>query len=201
MEQIILATRNSDKVREIRAILAGVPVQILDFEQISGVPEVVEDGNTLEANALKKAREIFQATSIPALADDTGLEVFQLDLRPGVYSSRYAGNAATYADNCRKLLSDMQGIPADRRGARFRCIAVFTDGTTERVAEGICHGRIIDSARGSGGFGYDPLFVPDGYTQTFSELPSDIKNRISHRAKAFARMAEILSNYFQNLKS
>ncbi|HUL44063.1 MAG TPA: RdgB/HAM1 family non-canonical purine NTP pyrophosphatase [Bacteroidota bacterium] len=198
MERIVLATRNPDKVREIRAILSAVPVELVDLDNFPGAPEVVEDGKTLEANALKKAREIVLATSIPAIADDTGLEVFELDLRPGVYSSRYAGEDASYADNCRKLVSELRHVPESRRGARFRCIAVFTDGRHERIAEGICHGKIIDSPHGAGGFGYDPLFVPDGYSLTFAELPPDIKNRISHRAKAFAKMAEILSEYYPN---
>ena len=196
MKKIILATRNLDKVREIREIMSSLPLEIESLEQYSGVPEVIEDGLTLEENALKKARQIFQATRLPALSDDTGLEVFHLGLRPGVMSARYAGLNATYEDNCRKLLRELQNVPAGNRRARFRCVSVFTDGFTEKIAEGICHGTIIEEQRGNGGFGYDPIFVPEGYHQTFSELPAEIKNRISHRAKAIRRMTEILKGSF-----
>lgn len=196
MKKIILATRNLDKVREIRAIMSSLPFEIESLEHYSGVPEVIEDGLTLEENALKKARQIFQATRLPALSDDTGLEVFSLGLQPGVMSARYAGLNATYEDNCRKLLRELQNLPASDRRARFRCVSVFTDGSLEKIAEGICHGTIIEEPRGNGGFGYDPIFVPDGYQQTFSELPAEIKNRVSHRAKAFCRMTQILQESY-----
>jgi len=196
MKKIILATRNLDKIREIRAIMSSLPLEIESLEKFSDVPEVIEDGLTLEENALKKARQIFQATRLPALSDDTGLEVFSLGLQPGVMSARYAGSSATYEDNCRKLLRALASVPPSDRRARFRCVSVFTDGTIEKIAEGICHGTIIEEPRGNGGFGYDPIFVPDGYHQTFAELPAEIKNRISHRAKAFRRMTEILKESF-----
>src|SRR5208283_3585758 len=193
MEKIILATRNFDKVREIRAILSSLPFEICSLKDYPGIPEVIEDGATLEENALKKARQVFQATSLPTLSDDTGLEVFHLGLRPGVLSARYAGLNVTYEDNCRKLLRELQSIPVSNRRARFRCVSIFVDGSREKIAEGICHGKIIEESRGSGGFGYDPIFVPDGYSQTFAELSAEVKNRISHRAKAFTRMAQILA--------
>ena len=196
MKKIILATRNLDKVREIRAIMNSLPLEIESLERYSDVPEVIEDGLTLEENALKKARQIFQATGLSALSDDTGLEVFSLGLQPGVISARYAGPNASYEDNCRKLLRELQSVPTGNRQARFRCVSVFTDGSMEKIAEGICHGTIIEEPRGDGGFGYDPVFVPDGYHQTFAELPAEIKNRISHRAKAFRRMTEILKESF-----
>ncbi len=197
MNTLLLATRNPGKVAELAAILGDIPVTIkslLDFPQL---PDVVEDGATLEENALRKARETFIATGLPSISDDTGLEVFSLDLRPGVISARYAGENATYADNCRKLLKELDGYSPDRRLARFRCVSVFIAPGTERVAVGACHGRILTEPRGTGGFGYDPVFVPDGYSATFAELSPDIKNEISHRAKAFRRMAMHLKEYFR----
>lgn len=196
MHKIILATRNLGKTLEIRSILSGLPLEILSLSDFPDVPEVIEDGATLEENALKKARQVFETTSIPALSDDTGLEVFHLDLRPGVISARYAGENVTYAENNRKLLGELKGVPANKRTARFRCISVFTNGKNEKMSEGICHGHIIGEPRGEGGFGYDPIFVPKGYNQTFAELPEEVKNQISHRAKAFQRMRTLLQEYF-----
>jgi len=189
---IVLATRNPGKTQEIIALLADLPVRLLPLSEFPDVEDVVEDGSTIEENALKKARAVHEATGLPALADDTGLEVLHLDLRPGVRSARYAGEEVSYAENNRKLLRELDGVPMSRRGARFRCVAVFTDGVRETAAEGICHGHIADAPRGSGGFGYDPLFVPDGYDKTFAELSLAVKNTMSHRAKAFQRMRLLL---------
>ena len=196
MHRIILATRNSGKVKEIEAILHGLDVELLSLQDFPNVPELIEDGTTLEENALMKARQVFEATKIPALADDSGLEVFALTMQPGVYSARYAGEHVSYEDNNQKLLRELQTIPASERGARFRCVAAFVNSTTQKTTEGICSGTIIQELRGAGGFGYDPLFVPDGYTQTFAELPTEIKNSMSHRAQAFASMKEFLRKYF-----
>jgi XTP/dITP diphosphohydrolase len=192
METIVLATRNPGKIQEISAILADLPIRIVPVSAFPEVKEVVEDGRTIEENALKKARIISAATHLPALADDTGLEVLHLGLRPGVISARYAGENATYAENNQKLLGELGSIPMNRRGARFRCIAVFTDGDEETLTEGICHGHIALAPRGIGGFGYDPLFVPDGYSDTLAELSPAVKNAMSHRAKAFQRMRMFL---------
>jgi XTP/dITP diphosphohydrolase len=197
MAELLLATHNAGKVGELRAILSGVPITIKSLLDYPDIPEVEEDGKTLEENALKKARETFLATGIPSLSDDTGLEVFSLDLRPGVISARYAGEKATYADNYRKLLGELAGYQRDRRKARFRCVSVFIAEGVEKVAVGACHGTIIEAPAGTGGFGYDPVFVPDGYSQTFAELSPEIKNTISHRAKAFQKMAEYLKEYFR----
>jgi len=196
MQKLILATRNKGKVEEIRAILAGLPVELESVLDHPWLPEVVEDGLTLEENALKKAREIFLATGIPALSDDTGLEVFALDLRPGVISARYAGENATYADNNRKLLAELAGFEPSRRKARFRCVAALVGPGTESMTTGNCHGRIIDAPRGEGGFGYDPIFLPDGHPGTFAELSAEVKNEISHRAKAFREMRKVLTRLY-----
>ncbi len=196
MPKIILATRNREKVAEIRAILGNLPLDLECAGDHPGLPDVVEDGRTLEENALKKAAAIFRASGIPALADDTGLEVFHLGMRPGVISARYAGEGVTYADNNRKLLRELDGVSRERRKARFRCVAVFVGDGVQHMSEGICHGVILGEPRGSGGFGYDPLFLPDGYSQTFGELPPEVKNQISHRAKAFGRMGFFLKEFF-----
>ena len=198
MQTFLLATQNPDKVEEIKAILSDVPFNIKSLIDISGLPEVVEDGNTLEENALKKGRIIFEATGLPCLADDTGLEVFCLDMRPGVYSARYAGDHVSYDDNNRKLLAELQEVTdISNRGARFRCVAAFVGKDIEKITVGICHGAIGFEPHGTGGFGYDPLFIPKGYIQTFAELSPEVKNRISHRAKAFQLMRKLLISHFK----
>jgi XTP/dITP diphosphohydrolase len=186
--RLVLATANPDKAREISAILAG-------FELVprpADVPDVEESGTTLEANARLKAQALLDATGEASVADDTGLEVVALGGAPGVYSSRYAGEDATYADNVAKLLREL-GSAADRR-ARFRTVAValFPDGR-ELVASGEVDGTIATEARGSNGFGYDPLFVPDeGDGRTFAEMTDAEKHDISHRGRAFRALANLL---------
>jgi XTP/dITP diphosphohydrolase len=199
MQKLILATRNKGKLKEIKGILNDLSIEINNLSDYSSIPEVVEDGETLEENALKKAREIFHLTGIPTLADDTGLEVLYLGMAPGVISARYAGEKVSYDANNRKLLKELKNIPPDKRTAQFRCVAAFIAKDIKKITEGICHGKIIDNLRGTGGFGYDPLFVPDGYDLTFAELPIETKNHISHRAKAFQKMKLILSAYFSTI--
>ncbi len=184
MNKLLLATRNKGKIAEIQALLSGAPyniVSVLDFPEI---PEVIEDGATLEANALLKARQVFTQTRIPTIADDSGLEVYALDNAPGVYSARYAGENVSYEDNNRKLLKELNNVPQEKRGARFRCVIAFVSEGEEHTFEGVCEGTILEELRGANGFGYDPLFVPNGFNLTFAELSLDIKNKISHRAKA-----------------
>ena len=181
--QLVVATRNKHKLEELRTLLAGWPVELRSALDYPGVPEVEEDGDTFEANAIKKAVTFARATGCWALADDSGLEVAALNNAPGVYSARYAGEPADYPANNAKLLHELGGT-TDRR-ARFRCVIALSDpqGRAETV-EGRCAGHIITALRGTAGFGYDPLFVPDDYTQTFAELPADVKNAISHRGRA-----------------
>lgn len=195
MIRIVFATRNRGKLKEISALMSGLPIEMLSAFDFPELPEVDEDGETLEENALKKARALFSATHLPALADDSGLEVHALDMRPGVLSARYAGEDVSYKANNEKLLLELRNVPASRRGAQFRCVAAFVAKGLEKTATGICPGRIIDALRGEGGFGYDPLFVPDGHDKTFAELPLEVKNTISHRAKAFGMMKEFLAGY------
>jgi XTP/dITP diphosphohydrolase len=186
--RFVLATANPDKAEEIRVIL-GDGVELLP--RPASVGEVEETGDTLEENARLKAAALADATGLPAIADDTGLEVEALDGRPGVYSARFAGEDATYADNVAKLLSEMEH--ATSRGARFRTVAavVWPDGR-ELLAEGEVKGHIASAARGHAGFGYDPVFVPDGEDRTFAEMTPDEKHRLSHRGRAFRALASQL---------
>lgn len=188
MTLFVLATANPDKAVEIGAIL-GPGVELVPRPET--VAEVDETGDTLEENARLKARALVEATGQPALADDTGLEVTALDGRPGVHSARYAGEDATYAQNVAKLLAELGGM--EERSARFRTVALalWPDGR-ELVAEGEVRGRIAEQPRGSGGFGYDPVFVPEGESRTFAEMTHAEKNVVSHRGRAFRALGVLL---------
>ena len=200
MNQLLLATRNSHKVSEIREILHALPVALMSLVDYPEVPEVVEDGATFRENALKKAKEVYRATAVPTLADDSGLEVYALQMRPGVFSARFAGGHAQYEANNLKLLAEMRGLDGpNARRARFRCVMAFVNEETEKVVDGICEGMIITVPRGEGGFGYDPLFVPRGFDQTFAEMPPQTKNRISHRARALDEIRAFLEGYFRSI--
>jgi XTP/dITP diphosphohydrolase len=193
MNRLLLATHNADKVEEIRALFAGVSITLLTPADFPGLAETVEDADTLEGNALKKAREAFAATGVPAVADDTGLEVHYLGKAPGVFSSRYSGTGATYASNRKKLLDNLRGVPPRKRAARFRTVVAFVPAQgDEYTVEGICRGTIIESPRGANGFGYDPVFLPDGFAKTFGEMDLALKNTLSHRARAFVAFKELL---------
>ncbi len=217
--KIVLATHNRDKIKEIEAIMAGVDVEFLGPDTIEGMPEVIEDGATLEENALKKARGIREFTGLCALADDTGLEVDALDGAPGVHSARYA-ESGRYEDNNRKLLRELGGVPEGERTARFRCVMALalTDEVAETVharmrehdagvsspevrgsglpdalvTEGILEGRIALENRGEAGFGYDPLFEIPKLGKTVAELGLEIKNEMSHRYRALVEMRGLL---------
>ena len=183
--KILIASRNAHKIQEIREIFDLPGVEWVSTAAFPELADVVEDGDTFEANAIKKAVELATATGLWALADDSGLEVAALGNAPGVYSARYAGEPCSHANNNAKLLRELDG-KADR-SARFRCVAALSDpaGRAETVS-GSCPGRIIETLRGAQGFGYDPLFVPDGFAQTFAEMGSEQKNRLSHRGRALA---------------
>ena len=193
IREILLATRNPDKVRELAALLGDLGIRIRTLADFPTAPEVEEDGTTCEANALKKAGEIASTTGMPSVADDTGLEVDALGGRPGVFAARYAGENATYDDNCRKLLKELDGVPLARRTARFVTVAALAmPGGDTRVATGTLAGIIAEECAGSQGFGYDPVFFVPELGRTLAELTAEEKNRISHRAKAFRAMADIL---------
>lgn len=191
--RVVLATHNHYKVEEIRDILAGLDIELLSLDSFPQITEIEEDGETLEENARKKAATVFGVTHILSLADDTGLEVEALGGRPGVYSARYSGENPTYQRNNEKLLGEMKGVPPERRKAKFRCvISIIGDGVDE-IAVGEVPGRIIESPRGTNGFGYDPLFVPDGYETTYAEMNSELKNSLSHRARALEEAKRIMN--------
>ena len=190
--KIVLATRNPGKVAELRALLADLPVELVSAGDLDGAPDVEEDAPTLEGNARKKAEALHRFAGLPALADDTGLEVDALRGAPGVHSARFAGLDADDAANRARLLRDLDG--SDDRGARFRTVLAFADGDDVQFFDGICEGQITESERGSEGFGYDALFQPEGETQTFSEMTAEAKNAISHRGRALAQFAAFLRN-------
>lgn len=194
--ELVVATRNEHKLKEIKALLKGLPLKVVSLNNFSSVPEVEEDGKTLEANAEKKAIQVSRFLKKLALADDSGLEVEALGNRPGVYSSRFSGKGATYASNNKKLLSLLKDVPASRRKARFRCVIAVADrGRIVGVAEGRCGGRIAFKPMGKAGFGYDSVFTPNGYKKTFAQLGIKKKNKISHRSKALSKTKEIIERY------
>jgi XTP/dITP diphosphohydrolase len=193
IREVVLATRNRHKVIELVALLRDLGIAIRSLDEFPDAPDVVEDGATCEANAIKKARAIAEFTGLPAVADDTGLEVDALGGRPGVYAARYAGEDATYDDNCRKLLRELTGVPHERRTARFVTVAALALPSGDvRVAQGILDGTITEESSGALGFGYDPVFLVSELGKTLAQISADQKNTISHRAKAFTHMRDIL---------
>lgn len=192
--ELVLATQNRDKGAELAALLGGLGVTIRTLAEFPDAPEVVEDGDTCRANAIKKAEAIARHTGLPAVADDTGLMVEALGGRPGVYAARYAGEQATYEDNWRKLLRELSGVPGAKRQARFVTVAALARPGVEQVqvVEGALEGVIADEPAGERGFGYDPVFFVPELGRTLAQLTRDEKNRVSHRAKAFAKVRELL---------
>ena len=193
--KLVLATRNQDKVREIGEILKiEHEIELLSLHNYPDAPDVVEDGKTYEENAIKKASALAEHTGHLTIADDSGLEVDALDGAPGVHSARYAGENASDQDRVVKLLDALQNVPGDRRSGRFICAVAIADPLAQvLVVRGVCEGRIIRMPRGTEGFGYDPVFVPVGYDKTFAESGDEIKNQISHRAKALDEAKKLLS--------
>ena len=195
--KLVLATFNRDKARELLALLDLPGLELETLADIPGAVAPEETGATLLANATSKAEAALHLTGLPAIADDTGLEVDALDGAPGVHAARFAGPGATYADNVRLLLERMRGVPAERRGARFRtvCVAAFPGGE-RRIGEGVVEGRITEAPRGAQGFGYDPVFEVAALGRTFAELTHEEKSAISHRARAVRAVAEQLRARF-----
>ena len=196
METIIVATGNENKIKEIRAVTQKLGIDVMSKDSV-GLKDidVVEDGTTFEENSLKKAREIMKLTGKPTLADDSGLEVMYLDGAPGIYSARFAGEEHNDKKNNEKLLSLLKDVPWEERTARFVTVITLTlpDGRVI-VARGECPGHINTEPVGSQGFGYDPVFVPGGYSETFAELGPEVKNVIGHRARALKHLSEQLAN-------
>lgn len=183
--KLLIATRNKHKKNELEAILAGWEVQVLSLDDIPGVPEIVEDGATFAENAVKKARTTADLSGYITLADDSGLEVDALGGAPSIFSARFGGPEADDATNNHKLLYLLRDIVPDQRTARFVCvIAVAIPGGEMHTVRGVCEGHIADCGQGQGGFGYDPLFIPQGFNLTFAQLSEAEKNQISHRGQA-----------------
>lgn len=193
IKDIVLATRNPDKGKELAALLGSEKLRIRTLAEFPDAPEVIEDGETCEANAIKKARTIAKHTGMTAVADDTGLMVEALAGRPGVHAARYAGEQATYEDNWRKLLRELSGVPPERRQARFITVAVMAEPSgSVQVVQGVLEGRITEAPAGKQGFGYDPVFYVPELGRTLAQLTPEEKNRISHRARAFTKLRDLL---------
>jgi XTP/dITP diphosphohydrolase len=193
MRHLVVATRNKGKIIEISALLTGLVDKISSASEFASFPETVEDRATFEENALKKAREAAWFTGFPALADDSGLVVNFLDGRPGVFSARYAGEGASDSANNTRLLEELNGVSNGNRQAEFVCVLAYvTPEGTEQLFSGRVAGRILNEAKGDGGFGYDPLFLVDGFGRSMAELSLTEKNGISHRAQAFEKFREYL---------
>ena len=194
--ELVVATRNQHKLKEIKTLLKGLPVKVLSINNFKGVPEVIEDGATLKANAKKKAIQVSRFLKRLVIADDSGLEVKVLGGKPGVYSARFSGKGATYTSNNEKLLRLLKGLPAGKRKALFRCVMAVADkGRLVGLTEGRSRGRIGFEAKGRAGFGYDPVFISDGYKKTFAQLGIKKKNRISHRSRALVKARKIVKRY------
>ena len=192
--KIILATHNRDKEKELQISLKGMNIEVISLFDFPEIGDIEETGTTLFENSLLKSRLVFRKTGIPTIADDTGLEVDFLNGAPGVYSARYAGNNVSYKDNVNKLLIELNGIPSEKRTARFRTVITFVDENQEMSTEGHIDGIISESIKGDGGFGYDPIFFVPHLGKTFAELSSIEKNKISHRGIALQKLRKILIN-------
>lgn len=188
--KLLFATNNQHKLREVREIL-GPDVAVLALRDAGVETDIPETQETLEGNASQKAWYIFDRTGQDCFADDTGLEIEALEGRPGVFSARYAGEGCTFGDNVNKVLKEMQGT--ENRRARFRCVISLIMNGKETIFEGIVNGTIANRPEGAGGFGYDPVFVPEGYSESFAIMPPTLKNSVSHRGRAVERMKEFLT--------
>jgi len=189
--KLVFASTNEGKIKEVCDIFSDTGIMIIPMKELGSIPEIEEDGLTFEDNAFKKAKFVFQKFGLPTIADDSGLSIEQLGGKPGVLSARYAGEGCSYSDNNEKVLKELAGLPEPHR-AQFITMAIYYNGRTVQRAVGKLPGKIINEFRGNNGFGYDPIFVPDGYDITLAEMTLEEKNRISHRAKAFNELKEIL---------
>ncbi|MFD2531725.1 RdgB/HAM1 family non-canonical purine NTP pyrophosphatase [Gracilimonas halophila] len=192
IDKLVIASQNPHKIEEMQQILSPLGIEVLSSKDFPDLKDVIEDRPTLKGNALKKAQYVSKETRLPALSDDTGLEVEALNGRPGVYSARYAGRNASYQDNVLKLLDELSG--RSNRAAQFRTVVALVDKGLEYTFEGICKGEITTEQKGQKGFGYDPVFKPEGFSKTFAELDSNTKNEISHRGRAIQNLVQFLIN-------
>jgi XTP/dITP diphosphohydrolase len=197
MTQLVLATHNKHKALELQTFLRDFPFEVLTLNDFPDDIELREDGFTFQDNALQKARIVYEHTKLLALADDSGLEVFFLNGRPGVFSARYFGAGATDELNNEKLLHEMRGVAPRRRHAQFRSVLALVGKGIQELTEGICPGVLAETPRGTNGFGYDPIFIPDEFSRTYAELTAEEKNRISHRSRSFEKMKDVLKSKIQ----
>jgi XTP/dITP diphosphohydrolase len=192
--ELVIATRNHNKARELKHFLSDLNLEVVSMAQFPDIQPIEEDGKTFEENAVKKATLVALSTGLLTLADDSGLEVDSLDGRPGIFSARYAGEDASDIDNNEKLLKELDGVI--NRTARFVCCVALADANgLIATVRGSCEGQIIDECRGNNGFGYDPLFMKNDYNHTFGEIKIDLKNRISHRSRALEKARLAIENY------
>jgi XTP/dITP diphosphohydrolase len=198
--ELLVATNNAGKVRELSQLLRAAPLRLRTLSEFPDIPEAVETGETFADNATLKALHYSTLSGLFTLSDDSGLEVAALGGAPGVYSARYAGPHATYAEKIARLLAELAATGDVERRARFVCVVALAEASTGALHrfEGTCEGRIARAPRGTGGFGYDPVFIPEGYTETFGELSDEIKQTISHRARALAQATRYLRERFPN---
>ncbi|GBE02942.1 MAG TPA: XTP/dITP diphosphatase [Nitrospirae bacterium] len=190
--KILIATKNKGKIREMNDLFSDLKIEFIGLDSLEDVPEVEEDGHTFHENAMKKAMTFFNFSSLQTLAEDSGLEVDYLGGSPGIFSARYAGEDATDEENIKKLLEELKNVPEKERTAKFVSVLCLIFDGKPHFFEGEVKGFILDQPRGESGFGYDPLFVPEGYTETFAELGLSVKNKISHRAMSLKKLKEFL---------
>jgi XTP/dITP diphosphohydrolase len=195
VKELIVASRNKGKVAEIKALLADLPFKVTSLLEYPHIPEIIEDGKTYRANALKKARETARATGKMAMSDDSGIEVRALGNAPGIYSARFAGEGASEKARNNKLFKMLKGVPMHKRQARYRCVIALVNarGKELGVVQGTCSGYVTTRDIGKNGFGFDPLFLLKRYNKTFGQLPPELKAKISHRARALKKFRLLLS--------
>jgi len=197
MMKVVIATHNKDKLKELKKGLRNLDIELLDLSSFTEIGEIIEDGETLQENALIKAREVYKLTGLPAIADDTGLEVDALGGKPGVYTARFAGENCSYLDNVNKMLKVMKNIKNSNRSAIFKTVMAFVDDKTELFSIGEVKGMIASEKKGLGGFGYDSIFYVVNEGKTFAEMSIEKKNIISHRGKAIKNFMPKLESYFK----
>ena len=195
MKELIVASRNKGKVKEIKELLLGLPYHVTSLLDYPQIPEIIEDGKTYRANALKKAREVALATGRMTMSDDSGIEVKALDNAPGIYSARFAGEGASEKARNRKLFKMLEGIPSHKRQARYRCVVALVNAKGQElgVVQGTCSGFVTTKELGHNGFGFDPLFLLKRYNKTFGQLPPELKAKISHRARALKKFRALIN--------
>ncbi len=200
MMKVVIATHNKDKLKELKKGLSNLDIELLDLSSFPDIGKIIEDGQTLQENALIKAREVYKLTGFPAIADDTGLEVDALDGEPGVYTARFAGENCSYLDNVNKMLKVMKNIKSSDRSAIFKTVMAFVDDKMELFSIGEVKGMIAKEKKGLGGFGYDSIFYVVNEEKTFAEMTIEKKNIISHRGKAIKNFMPKLESYFKTDK-